>query len=74
MLIDDFGYEDLIFNLATKGIKIYLDAYRSEIFTRQQIAHYFTTDFSNADILLMNHLDNDLTKYDFVHCFSFMGF
>lgn len=62
MLVDDFGYEDLIFSLAQKGISIYLDAYRVELFKRQLLLQHFTSNPYDANIILTNELPCDTTK------------
>lgn len=63
MLIDDFGYEDLLYDLAQKGIRICLDLQRSEIFQRQQILDLFTNNFDDADIIVLNQLPDNFLKY-----------
>lgn len=78
MLIDDFGYEDLIFELATKyGVKIFLDGTKSaELFRLQQCLDHFCIDQTEADIILVNKLATDTKKYEnillyvVVHCLS----
>lgn len=62
MLIDDFGYEDLIFDLAQRGILIYLDALRVELFKRQLLLQHFTLDPYEAHIILTNELASDTKK------------
>lgn len=62
MLIDDFGYEDLLFDLLMSGIKICLDLKRSEIFKRQQILEYFETNPDEADIIITNELGDNIKK------------
>lgn len=62
MLIDDFGYEDLIFDLAKRGISIYLDAPRVELFKRQLLFQHFTSDPYKANIILTNELVSDTNK------------
>lgn len=52
MVIDDFGYEDLILYLAQSGMKIFLDEKRNVIFRRQSLLEHFATDSSEAQICL----------------------
>lgn len=63
MLIDDFGYEDLLFDLTQKGIRVCLDYYRSEVFKRQQILHLFAANPDEADITITNELADNYQKY-----------
>ncbi|XP_031631109.1 uncharacterized protein LOC116345667 [Contarinia nasturtii] len=63
MIIDDFGYEDLIFLLAKKGIKIYPDTKRVEIFNRQQISNVFCMDFQQAEVYLVDQLPDNVQKH-----------
>lgn len=62
LMIDDFGYEDLLFDLLMRGIRICLDLKRSEIFKRQQILHFFTTNPDEADIIVTNELADNFQK------------
>ncbi|XP_055323392.1 uncharacterized protein LOC129578607 [Sitodiplosis mosellana] len=63
MLIDNFGYEDLIFELVKNEVKIYLDPeYSTEIFKWQQCLDQFCTDQAEADIILVNKLAEDTEK------------
>lgn len=62
MLVDDFGYEDLLFMLAERDIDIQLDEKRVEIFKRQNLLNYFCTDSNEAKITLVNHIDRNTVK------------
>lgn len=66
MLVNEFGYEDLLFMLAKRDIRIYLGDERLEIFKRQDILHYFCNDPNEADIILVNRLDINSIEKQFV--------
>lgn len=59
MLIKYFGYEDLIFMLAQRGIQIYLDEWSKVTFGAQQMLEQFCTKASEADIVLINDLPSN---------------
>lgn len=63
MLIDSFGYEDLIFELSKKGVKIFLDTQSMQIFKLQQNLDQFCTNQTEADIILVNKLAEDTETY-----------
>lgn len=65
MLVDDFGYENLLFMLAKKGIKVFLDDKTTEIFKRQDILHHFCNDRNEAKITVVNHLDTNNVEKQF---------
>lgn len=77
MLVEDFGYEDLIFKLAQEGITICLDDKRIEIFKRLDSLHFFHMNKNTAQIRLVDQFPSDIqrfvafnnTKTDFVFKF-----
>lgn len=62
MLVDEFGYESLLFMLAKNGIKIYLDNKRKEIFKRQDMLENFCNDLNEANIILVDTIAVDIEK------------
>lgn len=68
MVIDSFGYEDLIFELAKNSIEIFLDPQSAEIFKLQPYSDYFCNDENEADIVLVNELAKDTEKYLQINC------
>lgn len=68
MLIDNFGYEDLIFELARNSVKVFLDPQSAEMFKMQQLDEYFCNDENEADIVLVKKLAEDTEKYVKIDC------
>lgn len=66
MLVNDFGYEDLLFMLAKRDTKIYLDDKRVEMFKRPNILHYFCNESNAAKIILVDQLDIGNVQKQFV--------
>lgn len=62
MLIDDFGYEDLLFMLAKDGIRIFLGEKRAKIFKKQDVLHHFCDDPNEAHIIIVDELPRDIEK------------
>lgn len=64
MLIDDFGYEDLVFALAQGGLKIRLDPRSNRMFQLQELLEVFHQDSSDedADLVLINRLPADMQR------------
>lgn len=62
MLVDDFGYEDLLFMLAKNGFKIHLTEKLTEIFETQKLLQYFCNEPNKANIILVDKLSNDVAK------------
>lgn len=62
MLIDDFGYEGLIFELMQKGFKICLIDRHINIFRRLNSLHLVEKDSNSADIILVNQLSSDIQR------------
>lgn len=52
LLIHDFGYEDLLFDLAKRGIKIYLNAKPKKIFGRIALLNEFCSEIHDAQIII----------------------
>lgn len=67
MLVDRFGYEDLIYELARHSIKVFLDPQSLEVFKLQQhiiaLHEFFCSDENEAEIVLVNKLAEDTEKY-----------
>lgn len=62
MLIDEFGYEDLLFMLAENGVKIHLNEKCAKIFGEQNLVQHFCKDQNDADIILVDKFSSDIQK------------
>lgn len=64
MIIDDFGYEDLIFALVENGIRIhFLKSKRIQIFKRHRFFDSAQSAESDADIILEDQLPDNFQEY-----------
>lgn len=77
MLIDDFGYEDLVFALAKLGVRIcFSESMRVQTFKRHQDFDLLDFNKNDADIILKDHLPTqfEIEKYIFFLNLFFQDF
>lgn len=56
LVLDDFGYEDLLVELANQNVKIYLDAKRERILSKTYRLDKFTKEQSTAQLIVCDKM------------------